>query len=281
MSKAEIRLGLTEAAHIGADVPGNMFLRLSERVKEAEKMGFPWYEAMPGWGTAVEVLGPGKVSTAPGLGLYQIAEGVINIHESWLLDRRMYPKPAANDTLVGYALRYPISLLTSVPFLGNMVVRRLAALAPRATVSTHWPHQMGMEGLSPRQEQLRRRQQAFLDGLDAVVLAENHALLGMSDEEMETWLNGDKRGLAIVSGADERDKEYANRSKLNLQRLAGKVRGVYVKKGWEPEVLKRDLGMILEANPQAVLWLMVNYSAGANAKTAETLQGVVSGVLKG
>ena len=198
------------------------------------------------------------------------------------MDRWAHPRPAAKDKMFNYLMRYPISLMTSVPFLGNTVVRRLAEISD-AAVSTHWPLQERMRLESVWEESRRRENQRFLDGLTGTKILVN--LFGNKKlivDQMKDWLSESaNRGFVFVSGSDERDIEYAGKPSVNPGLFLKQTRGLYLKQGWNEESLKVDLRAVLGADPDRNIWLMVNYLEGANAQIAERLLEIVEEVSRG
>ncbi|QQS39295.1 hypothetical protein IPM62_01650 [Candidatus Woesebacteria bacterium] len=281
MKERSVTIGLTEAAQMAAD-RRNFRRRLTERIHDAQVMGYEAYEPIPGWTTTLET-----VFLLPVLDEYdrfyrkhEIQSHVVAVHSPWTHDRLTHPGPAANDTAKAYLGRYPLTLSTSVPFLGIVAAERICQIAD-AQLVTHWPQiEGGIKNATPWQNAARKHIQKINDGITQKQTAEMHALIGMSDDEIAQWLGeNEQRKLAIVSGNDVRNRVYGRKSSVDWRKKAQFVNGFYVKEGWDEDTLKGDLETVLSVTKEPI-WLMVNYAGGANSKTAEEIGRVVNSVLE-
>ena len=282
-----IRVGVSEAAHVTTKVKGSplpnqkYILPLSARVQNVESMGFTAYEAMPTPSTAVSTLflRQGRIA--------RVQDMVVNIHSPWTDDRRVHPEPAETDSRLQWKLRSVSSERMSASDWTDATMQRLAK-ETNASISTHWPHYVTrpVDSLSQRENGRRETIQSNLDMMNAVIVAENHVLIGMTDEEMHIWLEYPRtflkpRGFAFVSGTDVRNKEYAGQSSVDPMKHLPFVRGVYIKEGWRSETLLSDLRAVRESGNEHDLWVMVNYSGGVNKETAHQLREIVEKVNAG
>jgi len=282
----EIRIGLSEPAHVttkvnGTPVPNrHYFQTLNTRATAAERMGFTAYEAMPTPSTAVSTLFLDQG------GIARVQSMVVNIHSPWTDDRWVHPESAETDTWLEGTLRHASSEVMSASDWTLQTMARLARETD-ASITTHWPHYetKPVPILTQRQNIPREMIQERLNAMNAVVIAENHVLIGMTDSEMDEWLRysgkSKPRGLAFVSGRDVRDEEYAGKPSVDPMNHLPFVRGLYIKDGWSPDVLTRDLRSIRESGNTHDLWVMVNTSSGANEKTAHQLMEIAEQVTKG
>ncbi|MDO8658265.1 MAG: hypothetical protein Q7K55_05980 [Candidatus Levybacteria bacterium] len=278
MISPEIRIGLTEAAHF---VSGRRKLTapLTRGIRDAVDLGYDAYEAMPSLSTAFEVLALGLSKNKNPEKASLIKRYVVNMHPNWMVDRWVSPRPGANDSFLGYIKRWPQSLAVSAPFL-SIPAMRIIEKESGATISWHWPvleNQANNWG-----NFLSKKFQEDLESTGGVLLAENHALIGLSDEGMKKWIaeNPKKRGFTFVSGHDVRDTEYAGRSQVNPYNFLPETRGLYIKDGWNEATLRKDLELVLRNRTNAEpLWLMVNYGEGAKSEVAQKLQRMVRDVL--
>lgn len=267
-----VRVGLSEAAYI-ASGQRKLYDPLTKGIIGATSMGYNAYEPIPSPGTVFELLSKPRANSD-----HLLEDYVVNIHPPWMIDRIVSPKPAANDSFVNYLMRWPQSLAVSMPFWRKAT--GILVAETDATISWHWPvlkrHNGGWR------KRLSEKFQRELESTGAVLLAENHALIGKG-EKIERWIEEKpgKRGFVFVSGPDVRDTEYAATSGVDINPLLPNTHGLYVKAGWTEDQLIYDLNRVLNARRETnkPLWIMANYPSAATTEAADRLNETVRQVL--